>query len=67
MSLRGFHLVFISLATLLSVFVAVWAFGFAPADAGSGATILGVIGALGAVALSVYGVYFYRKARKLVL
>ena len=67
MSLRGFHIVFITLATLLAVFLAVWAFGFAPADAGALAPILGVVGVTGAIGLPIYGVYFYRKAKKLIL
>ena len=40
MSLRGFHIVFIILASLLCVFMAVWAIGFAPADAGVLAPLL---------------------------
>ena len=67
MSLRGFHIVFISLATLLCVFLAVWAFFLAPEEVGGAAKILGAIGAVGGVLLPVYGVYFYRKASKLVL
>ena len=34
MSLRGFHIVFITVTTLLCIFMAVWGFGLAPADAG---------------------------------
>ena len=67
MSLRGFHIVFITLATLLCVFLAVWSFFLAPAETGRAATILGAIGIAGAVGLPVYGVYFYRKASKLVI
>ena len=67
MSLRGFHIVFITLSTLLCLFLAVWAFGFAPVDAGAIAPVLGVIGIIGTIGLPVYGVYFYRKARNLVL
>ena len=68
MSLRGFHIVFITLATLLCAFLAVWAFFMAPAaETGRAATVLGVIGIAGTALLPVYGVYFYRKASKLVL
>ena len=67
MSLRGFHIIFIVISTLLCLFLAVWAFGFAPTDAGAVAPVLGVLGVLGTLVLPAYGVYFYRKAKKLVL
>ena len=67
MSLRGFHIVFISLMTLLSVFMAVWAIFLAPADAGVIKPLLIVVGVAGAIGLPIYGVFFYRKAKKLIL
>lgn len=67
MSLRGFHLVFISLTTLLSVFMAVWAIFLAPTDAGVVKPLLLTVGLLGVVGFPVYGVYFYRKAKNLIL
>ena len=67
MSLRGFHIVFITVATLLFLFMAVWGFGFAPDEVGATGTALGVIGLLGLIGLPIYGVYFYRKAKKLIL
>ena len=66
MSLRGFHIVFVTVSTLLCVFLAVWAFAFPPEESGL-TTALGVIGVAGAIGLPVYGVYFYRKAKKLIL
>ena len=61
MSLRGFHLFFISLVTLLSfaIAAAVFAAGFDPRF---GESIAG-FGAL----MAIYGVWFYRKSRKLIL
>ena len=44
-----------------------WAFFLAPEEVGNAANVLGVIGVVGTVLLPVYGVYFYRKASKLVL
>ncbi len=67
MSLRGFHIVFITLTTFLSIFMVLWALLWAPADAGVVAPILGVIGVAGTLGLPVYGVFFYRKAKKLIL
>lgn len=66
MSLRAFHIVFVILSTMLSIFFAVWAFGFA-ADRTGIITVLGVIGILGTVGMPVYGVYFYKKAKHILL
>ncbi|MCH7225155.1 hypothetical protein [Haloferula sp. A504] len=66
MSLRAFHIVFVTVTTLLFLFLAVWAFGFS-GETSVTMTGLGVIGALGSVGMPVYGVYFYRKARNILL
>ena len=66
MSLRGFHLVFITVCTLLCVFLIVWAFGFAP-EPSTLSTGLGVTGIVGILLMPLYGVYFFRKASKLEL
>jgi hypothetical protein len=61
MSLRAFHILFIFLAILMSVGCAWWAFanGIAPAF-GTGCVVV-------AVALVVYGVFFLKKSKKLIL
>ena len=61
MSLRGFHIFFISLVTLLSFAIAVTLFqlGF-DARFGGMCAIFGVV-------IAVYGVWFIRKSRKLIL
>ncbi|MCP5537042.1 MAG: hypothetical protein H7A51_12555 [Akkermansiaceae bacterium] len=64
MSLKGFHLLFITLATLLCVFVVLWAFVLASA-AGTGLKVFGGTCAVAAVFLPLYGISFYRKARKI--
>jgi hypothetical protein len=61
MSLKAFHIVFIMLATLLAAGCAWWAFAN---DAGFA---FGVVSAVVAVALAIYGVYFVKKSRKLIL
>lgn len=66
MSLRSFHIVFVTVCTLLFAFLAVWVFGFA-ADRTATITALGVVGALGTVGMPVYGVWFFRKARHILL
>ena len=61
MSLRGFHIFFISLVTLFSfgISAAVFGLGFNPWFG----TLLAVFG----VIVAVYGVWFIRKSRKLIL
>lgn len=66
MSLRAFHIVFVTVSTLLFVFLAVWAFALAK-DRTATITVLGAVSALFALVMPVYGVYFYRKVRKIVL
>jgi len=65
MSLRSFHIVFITICTLLCVFMGLWAFLFA--ESRVAALILGSVGIIGAIILPIYGVVFYRKASKLLL
>jgi len=65
MSLRSFHIVFITICTLLCVFMAVWAFLFA--ESRVAALILGSVGIIGVIVLPIYGVSFYRKASKILL
>jgi type IV secretory pathway TrbL component len=65
MSIRGFHLFFISLASVFCALVAIWAFVVGADD-----VLLKVVGglcALAALVLPVYGVYFYRKAKNLLI
>lgn len=64
MSLKSFHIFFISVATLLCVFVALWAFVL-EAGASLGLQVFGGSCAAAAVLLPVYGIRFYRKAQKI--
>ncbi|WP_035612421.1 hypothetical protein [Haloferula sp. BvORR071] len=66
MSLKAFHIVFVTVSTLLFAFLAVWAFAFA-ADRTAIITGLGAVSAAAALGMPVYGVYFYRKARKIIV
>ncbi len=61
MSLRAFHIFFISLVTLFSFLISalVFALGFNP--------VFGVLAAIFGVGAAVYGVWFIRKTRKLIL
>lgn len=66
MSLKGFHIVFVTVATLLFAFLTVWSFVVAPEQSGV-IRAMGYVGVAGAVMMLAYGVYFLRKARKIHL
>jgi hypothetical protein len=61
MSLKAFHILFILLSVLLAAGCAWWAF------ANNASAIFGGASAAVAVGLLVYGIYFIRKSRKLIL
>ena len=65
MSLRAFHLVFMTVSVILAAFCAAWAVGEYRA-AHDGAYMAGAIVSLaGAVGLAAYGAAFQRKTRHL--
>ena len=66
MSLRSFHLVFVTVCTLLCAFLAVWSFVLAP-EPSAMATAFGVVGVIGLLLTPVYGFVFLKKASKLHL
>lgn len=66
MSLRAFHIVFVTVSTLLFVFLAVWSLAIARNPTGI-ISALGVVSVVCALVMPVYGVYFYRKVRNIVL
>ena len=66
MSLNGFHIVFVTVSTLLFVFLALWAFLYMQETSALIRT-LGIIGISGTCLMPVYGVLFYRKACRLHL
>lgn len=66
MSLKGFHIVFVTVSTLLFAFLILWGFVLAPEQT-TLATAIGVTGIVGVLLMPVYGVYFLRKARRIHL
>jgi len=67
MSLKGFHIVFITFSTLLALGIAAWCV-WVNKTVGAPVYLAGAIGALlGAVVLVVYGIWFYRKMKRLRL
>ena len=58
MSLKAFHLIFVTLLTSLSFGCAAWAFS-------EGSTAWGVTGVVAGVLVIVYGIYFLKKLKKI--
>lgn len=64
MSLKGFHIVFVTVSTLLCVFLALWSFLLA-GETSLLTRFIGGTGVLGALVLPIYGIYFYRKVTRI--
>jgi hypothetical protein len=64
MSLKGFHIVFVTITTLLCIFLALWSFVFGPEES-TMTTVLGVVGLFGTLVMPAYGIYFYRKLTRI--
>ena len=64
MSLKSFHIVFVTVSTLLFAFLALWSFILSP-EKSAMINALGYVGIGGAIVMMAYGVYFYRKAQRL--
>ena len=60
MSLKGFHIVFITLSILLAIGCAAWSF------TNQTALPFGIASVVAAVALLFYGAWFIRKSKKII-
>ena len=58
MSLKAFHLIFVTLLTTLSFGFAAWAFF-------SGKIIFGISGIIVGILVVIYGIYFLKKLKKI--
>lgn len=58
MSLKAFHLIFVTSLTMLSLGFTAWAFA-------SGRIIFGILGIIVAALVVFYGIYFLRKLKKI--
>lgn len=67
MSLKAFHILFVTLSTLLAIWFSIWSFGQHVAGAGTLYLVLGACGALLVVALIVYGIWFLKKMKDVSL
>lgn len=66
MSLKGFHIVFVTVSTLLFMFLALWAFWYVE-ETSVAIKTLGVIGVVFAIVMPIYGVCFYKKVSKILI
>ena len=66
MSLKSFHIVFVTVSLLMFAFLTVWGFVLAP-EKSTLSTAMGITGIAGVLLMPVYGVYFLRKARTIHL
>ncbi len=67
MSIKGFHLIFIAAAALFCAGFGVWALFFDTQSSGMGVKIFGGITLAASIGLIAYGVYFYRKAKNIIV
>jgi hypothetical protein len=58
MSLKAFHLIFVTTLTLLSFGFAAWAFA-------SGKILFGALGIVTGILVIIYGIYFLKKLKKI--
>lgn len=61
MSLKAFHIIFITVATLFCIAVAAWGLYFNATSTDAVIKIIGWACAIVAVVLPIYGVIFYRR------
>ncbi len=67
MSIKGFHLIFITIAALFSGGFGVWALFFESQNSDLGIKIAGGVTLVLGIALIAYGVYFYRKSKNIIV
>ena len=64
MSLKSFHLVFVTVCMLLFAFLTLWSFVLSP-ESSAMISVLGYVGIAGMFMSAAYGVYFQRKAQRI--
>lgn len=63
MSLKTFHIVFVTLSTILAVGFGIWAIRDYQTHGETGSMVTGVASLIGAVGLIVYGRWFLKKLK----
>jgi len=66
MSLKSFHIVFVTFTFLMSLFFVLWAFAWT-ADLSTATRAIGWSGVVGLLLVPVYAVYFWKKSSKIIL
>lgn len=68
MSLKAFHIFFIAMAVLISWGFPAWVWlGLAATKATAGLQVMAIGSAVLGVGLSIYGLYFIRKSRHIII
>ncbi|MEP6956177.1 MAG: hypothetical protein ABI883_05075 [Chthoniobacterales bacterium] len=67
MSLKGFHLVFISFSVLLAMVCGAWCLWINSLTAAPGYVLGAVLCFSSAIGLAIYGVWFFKKMKRLGL
>ena len=67
MSIKGFHLIFIAIAALFSAGFGIWALFLDDQSSGIGTKVFGVVTLVAALALVIYGIYFRRKSKDIIV
>lgn len=65
MSLKAFHLFFISVSAIFLISLTLWSLGSYRSGGGAEALVMAAIGIVSAVVLLVYGRWFLRKIQKM--
>lgn len=67
MSIKSFHLIFIAIAALFCAGFGVWALFFDRLDSGMATKGAGVVALIVSVGLVIYGFYFRRKSKNIIV
>jgi hypothetical protein len=67
MSLKGFHILFITISTLLAFAIGVWCLWINSMGAATGYVVGAVCSFIVALTLLIYGCWFWRKMKRLRL
>ncbi len=67
MSIKGFHLIFIAIAALFCAGFGVWALFLDEQSSGAGVKVFGGFTLAASVILVVYGFYFRRKSKDIIV